>query len=138
MIGYFIKAGDNEVDRNFDPYIWPFRNIIHKIIEGKNYGPSLKLILIKYYLEGKFLEFPDKRIKINPIRKKEQSLSVTIGVPKNFGNWEELDKKKFIVNSTNEALQLVRESLIKKGYTDIDFSQLLIDLEQCARLYFDQ
>ena len=138
MIGYFIQAGDVNVDEKFSPYVWPYRNIIHQNIKGKDYGIGLKLIVIEYILEGKFIAFPEKRIYLTPVRKKEQALSVRIGVTKAFGNWNDLDKKKFIVNTTNEALQLVRDSLLKKGYADFNFAQLLSDLAQCATQYLDQ
>jgi hypothetical protein len=138
MIGYFIMAGDTKVEQNFDPYIWPYRNIIHEVIVGKNYGSGLKLILIEYLLAGKFMAVPKKRIYRTPLRKKEQALSVRFGVPIDFVDWDRKIKKNFIVTTTNEAVQLVRKYLLKKEDVDIEFALLLSDLEQCAAIYLGQ
>lgn len=135
MIGYFIKAGDVKVDENFSPYAFLYGNIIDQTIVEKNYGTGLKLILIEYLLEGDFMAFPKKRIIITPLRKKEQAISVRIGVPKDFGEWNEQDKKWFVVNTTREAVQLVRDHLFKNINIDINFTQLTMDLDQCAVLY---
>jgi hypothetical protein len=137
MIGYFVRAGDIHVSEVFHPHQRLFRDIIEKHIGSKKYGESLKLILIEYLLEGKHLPLPEKSIKVLNYSKKELAITVVVGVSKEFESWSEQDKRRFIYTTTERAVELVKERMAKKGFSDIDFERLFEDLNICSKEYME-
>ncbi len=137
MIGYFVKAGDPDVGNAFQPWLLSFRNIIHRTVAPKSYGDDLRLILIEYDLEGKFMEFPKREYRVYSYRRNERSMIVMVGVREDFGTWPDPEKRRFIVESTLHATELAREKMLKLGYPGVDFEQLMSDLHLCAKEYLD-
>jgi tetratricopeptide (TPR) repeat protein len=135
VIKYFTLSGDYQASDAFEPHLKVYRDIIEKGMGGKVYGDSLKIILIQYHLEGKHWKLPEKPIKLGNYTPKGRSIGVIIGVSKNFNSWTEGEKRAFIVSTTTKAVELVKERLSRKGFTDIDFNRLLDDLEACTQEY---
>lgn len=137
MVGFFVKSGDIETSREFLPYREPFRDIIVVNLEGKIYSKDLKLILIQYPLEGKYLALPPKQVKINRYRPKELSTGATIAISKDFYKKSEKDKKEFIVNIFLESMELIRKQIKRLGL-QVNFDALIADLNACCNLYLAQ
>ncbi len=135
MIGFFVKAGDIQVSQKFDPYRKKFEGIIEKTINNKKYGEGLDLILIEYHLEGKFLEIPDYQYKVCNFRKKERAISVKVYVPSSFELLSGLEKKEFIIKTTEESVILVKKKMAKSDISNFNFDSLLLDLKQCSVTY---
>jgi len=137
VIGYFVKAGDYRLDPYFKPYRLKFRDIIKDHISSKNYGDDLILILVEYHLEGQFLQLPKEPVSVGRYKKNERAISVVIGVSRNFQFLSDIEKKQFVVNTTIAAIQHVKIKMEKMGLTKMDFSQLLEDVQKCAKIYFE-
>lgn len=135
MIGYFTRAGDSRVGVAFQPWREGFNQLLKKTTGLKTYGKELGLILIEYYLEGEFLPLPAKKYKLLPYSNKERSISVVVAVSKDFAAMDEDSKKRFIVETTIESVRLVQSKMKRLGFTKIDFTQLLDDVEKCAKEY---
>ena len=138
MIGYFIKSGDENVSDIFTPYVWRekgFDTFLEKATSGKEYGSDLKLLLIKFYVEGKFdINGPDQPKPGNySTKNKDIAVEITVKLT-DFHNRNDLDRKNFIVSSTLKAIELAREKLSKKKL-DIDFDQLLSDVRVTGKKY---
>jgi cellulose biosynthesis protein BcsQ len=141
MIGYFIKSGDENVSEIFTPYVWKengFENIFKTIIGEKDYGKDLKLLLIKYYVIGKFeINAPEQPKASNySTNNKDIAVDVTV-MPKDFHDRNDKERRTFIVNSTLSAIDLVRARLSKKKL-DIDFDQLISDVEKAGKSFIGQ
>jgi uncharacterized protein YpuA (DUF1002 family) len=52
-----------------------------------------------------------------------------------FKELTDLEKRNFIINTTIDAVHLVQEKMAKLEASDINFSQLLADIEKCASEY---
>jgi hypothetical protein len=136
MIGYFVKAGDLEVGHIFNPYRFAFSTMLDEKLAGKNYSKDLQLILIEYHLEGKFLAFPGEDYKIKPYREKEHSIGVVIGVPYKFLVWPDIEKKKFIVNTTLRAITIVKDNLSQKENFDLEgITRLYTEVEEYSKAF---
>jgi hypothetical protein len=133
MVGYFVKAGDLAVDADFSPYSGAFGSLLDKCLAGRDYGDDLVLILIQYHLEGRYLNLPARAYRVMPYRKNERSLSVVVGVPRTFATKSEVEKRRFIVESTLEAIRLAREKMERLGYRDVRLGHLRRDVEACAQ-----
>jgi hypothetical protein len=138
MIGFFEKAGDPEAGALFDPYIWGeqgIRTLVEKGLAGKTYGKDLKLILIRFYVEGKYpVNGPDQP-KVSRYSTKERAISVGIPVRKESFHEVDTDKRKrFIVDSIRTALTLVEERS-RKRKLDIRFEELHEDVEAILSRY---
>ena len=132
MLGYFVKAGDLDVAAVFNPYTRALGALLDKHLEGRDYGERLRLIVIQYHLEGRYLELPTKNYKVMPYRKNERALSVVVGVPRSFGGLSDEEKRRFIVDSTLKAVELVQAKMEHLGFTDTDFDSLVDDMKVCA------
>lgn len=128
MIGYFVFAGDPGVSHQFSPYNKVFSKIIKKQVGNKYYGDGLTLILISYYLEGEFLELPYDQIHVRRYSKKEQAITVIVGVSKDFYEMTDFGKKRFLANATLESVDLVEKKYKKKNYFNINFQELKSDI----------
>lgn len=128
MIGYFVKSGDAEMGKIFNVYRFSYSDFLKEKLAGKKYSEDLELILIEYHLEGKFLSLPDKEIRVKAYRRNEHSVAVVIGVPQEFVSWTEIEKKKFLITTTLEAVIAVKSNLSKKTN---------FDLQKLAELYTD-
>ena len=122
MIGFFLKAGDEEVSKMFSPYIWDdfgFATLFEKKFLNKGYGKDLKQLLIMYYVEGKFDVHGPEAPKISNYSNKNRDISVAITVRADqFHDRSEFDKKEFIIISTLNALKMVKRKVREKkiGY----------------------
>lgn len=138
MIGYFIKSGDEQVSEMFTPYIWKDKGIgtlIDKELSNKTYGDGLKLILIQYYVEGRFAVNGPEIPTVGKYVNKDKSINVAITVkPNDFHNKKESDRKKYIFDTTINAIELVRDKLIHKKL-NFDFSNLINDVKNVFTLY---
>ncbi|MGN6803288.1 MAG: hypothetical protein ACTHJN_15410 [Ginsengibacter sp.] len=139
MIGYFLKAGDESVSEMFSPYIWKehgFGTLFESAYLNKSYGNDLKLILIMYYVQGKFNVNGPENLKVNNYSNKKKDISVAITVlPDQFHNRNEFDRREFIVDSTLKAIKLVRDKLSKKKNLEIKFEELKSDVLEIADEY---
>lgn len=135
MIRYFISAGDENVSGMFSPYIWNnlgFGTLFSNKFSNKSYGSDLKLILIKYYVEGKFEVNGPENPTVSNYSKKNKDISVAYTVHANdFHLRDDFKRKEFIVESTLNAIILVQKKLFKQRL-DIDFEGLLADTKLIA------
>lgn len=140
MIGYFLKGGDSDVSDIFTPYVWGQYGIGTKLEKGlkQEYGHDLKLLLIQYYVEGKFaVNGPDKP-KVNNYSTKNKDISVAIPVsPELFHLRNDFERREFIIDSTLTAIRLVEERLAKRKL-QVDFEALLNDFQTQAQEYLKQ
>ncbi len=138
MIGYYLSAGDQTVSDQFSPYVWGdygFGALIKKSIRYKKYGEGLELLLIKYYVHGKFSSYLPLEPKVGNYSKANKDISVDIGVPSYlFHEKNEFERREFIVDSTIHAVELVKNRLLKKKL-DVDFDSLLYDLKALSKDY---
>ena len=133
MIGYSLISGDEIIGKSFKPYIW--KNIgFGDFIEGKlnNYiNDNLRLILIMYYVDGKFSVNGPEGYKVNNYSPKDRSISVAHTIPANFWQFSEQERKQYIADSTLRAFELVKKRLEKKK-NGIDFESLEHKLKDLA------
>jgi hypothetical protein len=138
MIGYSLIAGDEIVSSMFDPYIWSergFSTLFKNGLLNKDYGPDLRLLLVMYYVEGKFDVNGPKLPKVGNYSKKDKNISVAITVKDGqFHNRNEFERREFIVDSTIKAVKLVREKpTIRK--LNIKFDDLIADIVSVGNVY---
>ena len=130
MIRYFLSTGDEIVSNIFTPYVWKehgLGTLLDKEIKNKNYGKDLELLLIKYYVDGKFNVNEPRSPKVSNYSKKNKDIAVDIVVtPELFHNKNEFERREFILDSTMNAVKLVKDKLTKKKL-DINFDELLLD-----------
>lgn len=140
MIRYFISAGDENVSEMFSPYVWSnlgFSTLFSNKFSNKSYGSDLNLILIKYYVEGKFEVNGPEKPTVSNYSKKNKDISVAYTVHTNdFHLRDDFERKEFIVESTLNAIILVQEKLFKQRL-DIDFEGLLADIKLIASGFLD-
>ncbi|MBI1801234.1 MAG: hypothetical protein HY259_06720 [Chloroflexi bacterium] len=137
MIRYFVSAGDPEVGDMFDPYIWAPWGLGKrlKVIRHKNYGIGLTLLLIQYYVEGRFPTFGPEQLKVRNYSTKNKDIAVAIPVTRHeFHQVGDIPRKQFIVRSTLEAIDAVQARLAKRKL-DIDFESLRQDVEKISEEY---
>ncbi|WP_109672055.1 hypothetical protein [Dyadobacter jejuensis] len=138
MIGYYLSTGDEEVSNMFSPYVWKengLDTLMDLKLAKKNYGDDLDLLLIQYYVEGKFSSYLPEEPKVGNYLKKNKDIAVAIAVTRDvFHDRNEFERREFIVNSTLNAIELVRKRLIKKKL-DIDFDSLIRDVKELAYIY---
>jgi hypothetical protein len=137
MIGYFEKDGDADVGEGFHPYKEAFNKIIKRNIKPKVYGDGLDLILIEYHLEGRFLPRYEEKYRLKSYRKNEHSIAVVVFVSYEFRQMSDLAKRKFIVDTTIDAVHLVQTKMAKLGFASIDFPQLIADIEECRNEFMN-
>lgn len=138
IIGYFIQSGDSEIGDLFVKYhnIYDY-SFLEKYLGDKNYGSNLDLILIQYYISGKFFDWAQIRPRILNYSKKQRAISVIVGVKKeDFLALSHQQKKQFLVDTTRQAVLDVRVRLEKKKL-DIDFDSLLKDLDEINKKYLE-
>jgi tetratricopeptide (TPR) repeat protein len=135
IIKFFILAGDYQASDAFEPHQKAYRDIIEKRLGGKDYGASLIMILIQYHLEGEYWKLPEKPIKLGNYTPAGRSIGAVVGISKDFGSWSESEKRSFIISTTIQTIEMVRERMNRRGTTDMDFDGLIADLETCSREY---
>lgn len=140
MIGYYINCSDEVCDM-FNPYIWEehgLGTLLKRKVRNTDYGGDLNLLLIQYYVEGKFSSYIPAEPKPGNYMKKNKDISVAIGVtPDVFHNRNEFERREFVVDSTINAINIVKNRLTKKKL-DIDFDKLLVDVQAVAQEYLKQ
>jgi hypothetical protein len=138
MIKYFMNSGDENVSKMFTPYLWGehgFSTLFEDRYANKQYGNDLKLLLIKYYIEGKFDINGPESIKVNNYLKKSRDIGVDILVPfDKFHYRNEFERREFIVDTSMNAISLVKEKLVPRKL-DINFDLLSNDLIQTSQEY---
>ncbi|MGZ3821556.1 MAG: hypothetical protein ACXVB6_13245 [Mucilaginibacter sp.] len=132
-----MSSGDENVSDIFTPYIWN-KHGLGTLIKNKlkgNYGNDLELLLIQYYVEGRFSSYLPISPKVSNYMKKSKDIAVAIGVPKIlFHDRSEFERREFIVDTTIQAIKLV-ENRLSKRKLDIDFEELLKDLQTIEKEY---
>lgn len=122
----------------FTPYVWKeygFGNLLDSELLEKHYGNDLKLLLIQYYIEGKFSSYLPESPKVGNYSTKNKDIAVAIGVTRDvFHDRNEFERREFIVDSTLKAVELVKARLIKKKL-DIDFDRLIRDMKELSDVY---
>lgn len=86
MVGYYLNAADEQVSNMFTPYVWKHNGLgelIDQAISTKDYGEDLKLLLIQYYVEGKFSSYLPEEPKLGNYSNKNKEIAVAIPI-KNF------------------------------------------------------
>jgi hypothetical protein len=138
MIGYYISCGDTEVCDVFTPYVGMEKGIstqIDAVLKKENYGNDMQLLLIQYYVEGRFSNYLPSQPKLGNYVKKNKDIAVAIGVTREqFHSRNEFERREFIVDSTLSAIKLVKERLLKKKL-DIDFNRLIDDVQEITVEY---
>lgn len=138
MIGYYLHAGDEETGNMFSPYIWGNSGLGTRIkdqLDISNLGSDLELILIKYYLEGRFSSYVPSEPKLGNYLKKSKDIGLDIGVTKDaFHRHEEFVRREFIVDSTMKAVSLVQKRLSNKKL-DVNFGLLTEKLNTITHEY---
>jgi hypothetical protein len=140
MIHYFLKPGDVDVSEMFTPYVWGQNGLGTRLVKElrQEYGSDLKLLLIMYYIEGKFAVNGPEQAKVNSYSNKNKDISVAISVTsKLFHLRNEFERREFIVDSSLFAIQMVEEKL-KKRKLQIDFYMLSQDFRIVAQEYLKQ
>lgn len=122
----------------FTPYVWKehgLDTLIEVKLAKENYGTDLDLLLIQYYVEGKFSSYLPEQPKVGNYLKKNKDIAVAIAVTRDiFHDQNEFERREFIVDSTLNAIELVKAKLIKKKL-DIDFDRLIKDIKELANVY---
>ncbi len=138
MVGYYIDAGDEHVSELITPYLWQdygLSTLLKKETRNRNYGKDLELLLIKYYVEGKFSSYLPHEPKVNNYMSKSKDIGVDIAVTKDlFHDRNEFERREFIVDSTLHAIKLIRDKL-KKKKLDINFESLIKDIIEISEEY---
>lgn len=105
---------------------------------NKTYGKDLKLLLIMYYVEGRFAVNGPSEPKVGNYLKKDKDIRVAITVTSEmFHNKNEFERREFIVDSISRSINLVIERVHSKKL-DIKFDELLIDFHVVERQYLRQ
>ena len=138
IIGYFQLSGDGIVEDLFTPYVWGdkgYTTFINPKITSTNYGTGLKLILIQYYVEGKFdIHAPDKP-KLSNYSAKNKDIAVTVPVTRDkFHDVSDSKRRQFIADTTLQAIDMVEKRLSKRKL-DINFDALRRDIQKAAQEY---
>src|SRR5689334_1835184 len=101
MIGYYISTGDEDIADTFLSYVWKefgFGTLIKEHLAGKGYGKDLELLLIKYYVEGKFSRYLPHEPKVNNYMSKNKDIGVDVAVTRElFHDRNEFERREFIV-----------------------------------------
>ena len=138
MLGYFLKSGDETVSKMFTPYIWQehgLGTLFNNMFSNKVYGPDLKLLLIMYYVEGKFEINGPALTKVNNYSRKNKDINVATTVKLGqFHDRNEFERREFILENTLNAVKLVREKLTKKKL-NINFEELMSDIIKAGNAY---
>jgi len=138
MVKYFLSAGDEAVSKMFTPYIWHehgFGTLFENQFLNSDYGQDLKLLLIMYYVEGKFDINGPPLPKVSNYSNKNKDISVAITVkPGQFQDRNEFERREFIFDSTVNAVKLVRAKLAKKKL-NIKFDELMSDITSVGNAY---
>ncbi|MCL4507815.1 MAG: hypothetical protein M1434_00880 [Chloroflexi bacterium] len=137
MIGYFFKAGDPQVASMFLPYIGGPSGLgtLLEPLMHKNYGDALTLLLIQYYVEGKFqINLPD-HLKVRNYSTKNRDIAVVIPVTRSvFHEASEEQRREFLLRSTLDAISAVRARLEKRK-VNVDFYRLVKDVEEIGKVF---
>jgi len=140
VIKYFGKMGDECVSNLFSSYLWKEKGLdrlLDEEIGNKRYGIDLELLLIQYYVEGEFDPNGPEHPKVSNYSKKNKDIAVAISVTKSlFHNRDEFARREFIVDSTINAIKLVKDKLIKKKL-DIDLDLLIADVKEISKKYLN-
>jgi hypothetical protein len=138
IIKYFTKSGDEKVSEMFTPYVWQehgFNTVLNEYLLNHDFGTDLKLLLVEYYVEGKFDVNGPVYPKVSNYSKKDKSISVAFTVSKIvFHDRNEFERREFIIDSTKKAVELVRDKLLKKRL-NIDFEKLLNEIKPVINKY---
>ena len=131
VIGYFQKTGIGDSDVDFSAYIWGDKGYVKllKEILSKNYGNDLELLLIQYYVEEDYKPgWSPEKSRLSNYSNKNKDIAVAFSVTKDkFHNVSEGERRKFVAETTLQAIDLVEERLGKRKL-DIDFKRLRKDV----------
>lgn len=122
----------------FSPYVWGdsgLGQLIKRRTSGKSYGSDLDLLLIKFYIEGKFSSYLPLEPKLGNYTSRSKDIGIDIAVTKElFHSRNEFERREFVVDSTLNAVELIRDKL-KKKKLNIDFDALISDLNEISADY---
>ena len=136
MIGYYLHSGDEQSADMFTPYIWGTSGLGKRIkdqFKDNDFGTDLDLILIKYYMEGKFSSYLPLEPKMGNYLSKSKDIGLDIGVTREaFHDRNEFERREFVVDSTMKAVMLAHKRLSKRKL-NINFELLTNKLQIIAR-----
>jgi len=142
IIGYFLVGGGDDKGDDIRMYIWKrkgFSRFLSKHVYGNAYGKDLELLLIQYYVDGP-LKAPNMPIKakIRNYSNKNKDIAVAFPVtPDRFHDAEEPERRRFVVGTTLDAIDLV-ETRLGKRKLDIDFARLRSDVFTASQEFLKQ
>ena len=139
MINYSVLAGDSQVGRMFQPYIWGPSGIrtLLRVVDDEPYGTGLNSLLIRFYVEGQFPISAPAALKVRRYSTSTKNITVAIPVtPAQFHEVGEAQRREFILKSTWDAFNAVKRRLQKK-HLNIDFAQARRDLEWIGQTYLN-
>jgi hypothetical protein len=138
MISYFVAAGDPIVSDIIHPYIWGPDGLADLLrpLKKKDYGPALKLLLIEYYVEGTYSSaFNIMEVKVSNYSSKNKDISVKVPVKQiDFHGNDDLQRRKFLLQTTLKAIELVRIRLERKKLA-VDMQLLKHDVEVLGKKF---
>jgi len=141
-IRYFLWLGGEDADELFTPYIWgqkSFEYYTEPILSRGSYGNDLRLLLVKFYVEGRLIaDGITSKPKISNYSKKNKDIAVAFSVTREkFHDVGERERREFIVNTTLQAIDMV-EGRLGKRKLDINFDSLRRDVKKAADEYLSQ
>ncbi len=138
MVGYFLSCGDETVCQMFSPYLWGengFSTLFESKFINKDYGSNLNLLLIKYYVEGRFDIHGPENFKLGNYSRKNKNIAVDVAVKKeNFHNKNEFERREFVVDSSTNAIIGVKNKF-EKAKILFDFHELIKDIKEVTSEY---
>jgi hypothetical protein len=133
IIGYHTQMWEKN-HTEFSYYINMPLYLLERLLKA-NYGNGLKLILISYFFDGDDDYKSEDLNRISNYSKKNQDIGVDYVVRHEaFHNKDHEGKKRYIYNTTIDAIQRVKERLKKKKEITIDFDLL----EEDVKAVFDE
>ena len=130
-INYYVYSGDPEVGERFTAIIFGRNRLSEQLKEhlNKSYGKDLKIILLRYYLDGKIAQFPHPKRQLSNFLKKEKAIVCNFNISQNtLIKKTDLEIIEFIKTTSLEGIRLVKDKFSKKEF-HFDFDLLIKDVE---------
>ena len=130
-INYYVYSGDAEVGNKISPLLFGkklFSDQIENSI-NKNYGEDLKVILIRYFIDGKIVKFPVSKRQLSNYNKIDKSIICNFNINGNsLSSLNDDDIRGFIKTSTIKGINIIKTKLSSKLF-DFNFEALVNDLD---------
>lgn len=141
MIAFFIDSGDPEIGAQFRQYVWGgtgFGDFLDRELAGHQYGQSVELFLIAFYLEGCSTTWLPKRIRPGPYNRKEKSIAVDVPIHRHeFLTKSERKRCEFILERVVMSLDAVR-NVCERHKLDLDLDRLILNVQDCGEGWLNE